>query len=90
MLNDQAIGANYLLRKEKAKRVLIIDLDVHQGNGTAEIFKNEPRVFTFSMHGAKNYPIRKERSDLDIGLEDGCKDEAYLALLMQHLNEVTQ
>ena len=90
MLNDQAIGANHLLRKKKAKRVLIIDLDVHQGNGTAEIFKNEPRVFTFSMHGAKNYPIRKERSDLDIGLEDGCKDETYLALLIQHLNEVTQ
>jgi acetoin utilization deacetylase AcuC-like enzyme len=90
MLNDQAIGANYLLRKEKAKRVLIVDLDVHQGNGTAEIFKNDPRVFTFSMHGAKNYPIRKEQSDLDIGLEDGCKDEAYLTLLMQHLNKVTQ
>ena len=90
MLNDQAIGANYLLRKKKAQRVLILDLDVHQGNGTAEIFKNEPRVFTFSMHGAKNYPIRKEQSDLDIDLEDGCKDETYLALLMQHLNEVTQ
>ena len=90
MLNDQAIGANYLLRKEKVKQVLIIDLDVHQGNGTAEIFKNDPRVFTFSMHGAKNYPIRKEQSDLDIGLEDGCNDETYLALLSQHLNEVTQ
>tara|TARA_B110000027_G_scaffold109257_1_gene116658 strand:+ start:9492 stop:10394 length:903 start_codon:yes stop_codon:yes gene_type:complete len=90
MLNDQAMGANYLLRKKKVERVLIIDRDVHQGNGTAEIFKNEPRVFTFSMHGAKNYPIRKEHSDLDIGLEDGCKDETYLALLRQHLNEVTQ
>ena len=88
MLNDQAIGANYVLRNEKANRVLIIDLDVHQGNGTAEIFKNDSRVFTFSMHGAKNYPIRKERSDLDIGLEDGCKDEDYLALLIKHLNVV--
>ncbi len=88
MLNDQAIGANYVLRNEKANRVLIIDLDVHQGNGTAEIFKNDSRVFTFSMHGAKNYPIRKEQSDLDIGLEDGCKDEDYLALLIKHLNVV--
>jgi len=88
MLNDQAIGANYVLRNEKANRVLIIDLDVHQGNGTAEIFKNDSRVFTFSMHGAKNYPIRKEKSDLDIGLEDGCKDEDYLALLIKHLNVV--
>ena len=88
MLNDQAIGANYVLRNEKANRVLIIDLDVHQGNGTAEIFKNDSRVFTFSMHGAKNYPIKKEQSDLDIGLEDGCKDEDYLALLIKHLNVV--
>ena len=88
MLNDQAIGANYVLRNEKANRVLIIDLDVHQGNGTAEIFKNDSRVFTFSMHGAKNYPIKKEQSDLDIGLEDGCKDENYLALLIKHLNDV--
>ena len=79
MLNDQAIGANYVLRNKKAKRVLIIDRDVHQGNGTAEIFKNDSRVFTFSMHGAKNYPIRKEKSDLDIGLEDGCKDDDYFS-----------
>lgn len=90
MLNDQAIGANYLLRNEKASRVLIVDLDVHQGNGTAEIFKKNPRVFTFSMHGAKNYPIRKEQSDLDIGLKDGCKDETYLSLLSHHLNKVIQ
>ena len=88
MLNDQAIGANYLLRKKKADRVLIIDLDVHQGNGTAEIFRNDSRVFTFSMHGARNYPIRKEKSDLDIGLEDGCKDKDYLALLVKSLNIV--
>ena len=90
MLNDQAIGANYLLRKEKVKQVLIIDLDVHQGNGNSEIFKDNKQVFTFSMHSKTNYPIRKERSDLDIGLEDGCNDETYLALLSQHLNEVTQ
>ena len=67
------------------KQILIVDLDVHQGNGTAKIFENDPRVFTFSMHGAKNYPLRKERSDLDIGVDDGILDAAYLALLRSHL-----
>jgi len=81
LLNDQAIAANYLLKNQLAKSILIIDLDVHQGNGTAEIFKNEPQVFTFSMHGANNFPFRKEPSDLDIPLPDGIQDEAYLDLL---------
>lgn len=81
LLNDQAIATNYLLSKGLVSRILIIDLDVHQGNGTAEIFYNEPRVFTFSMHGDKNFPFRKERSDLDIGLEDGIEDEMYLSKL---------
>lgn len=81
LLNDQAIAANYLLNKGLANRILIIDLDVHQGNGTAEIFCNEPRVFTFSMHGEKNFPFRKEQSDLDISLEDGIRDEGFLAKL---------
>ncbi|QXV64409.1 histone deacetylase [Mucilaginibacter sp. 21P] len=85
MLNDQAIAANYLLDKGLCKSILIIDLDVHQGNGTAQIFENEPRVFTFSMHGDKNFPFRKERSDLDIPLEDGIKDDAYLSLLKDTL-----
>lgn len=85
LLNDQAIAANYLLNNNLAKRILIIDLDVHQGNGTAEIFQNEPRVFTFSMHGNKNFPFRKEQSDLDIALNDETKDEEFLAKLEEAL-----
>jgi acetoin utilization deacetylase AcuC-like enzyme len=80
-LNDIAIAANYLLHKQLAKQILIIDLDVHQGNGTAKIFEHEPHVFTFSMHGAHNYPFHKESSDLDIPLKDGTDDETYLSLL---------
>lgn len=81
LLNDQAIAAQYLLDHQLAKKILIVDLDVHQGNGTAEIFKDNPAVFTFSMHGAKNYPFQKEASDLDLPLADGMEDEAYLQLL---------
>jgi len=81
MLNDQAMASNYLLNKGLAQSILIIDLDVHQGNGTAEIFENEPRVFTFSMHAASNFPFRKEKSDLDIPLPDGINGDDYLALL---------
>ncbi|MBD3749514.1 MAG: histone deacetylase [Sphingobacteriales bacterium] len=88
LLNDQAIAANYLLNKNLASSILIIDLDVHQGNGTAQIFENNPKVFTFSMHGEKNFPFRKEHSDLDLGLEDGLTDEAYLAILAQQLPEL--
>jgi acetoin utilization deacetylase AcuC-like enzyme len=62
-------------------RVWVIDLDVHQGNGTASIFQDDPSVFTMSMHGAKNFPFRKEASDLDVELPDGCQDEAYLEAL---------
>ena len=90
LLNDQAIAANYLLNKFLASRILIIDLDVHQGNGTAEIFKNEPRVFTFSIHAEKNFPFRKERSDLDIGLQDGISDNEYLNLLTRNLKIVIE
>lgn len=85
MLNDQAIGARYLLEKGLAKKILIVDLDVHQGNGTAEIFKNDDAVFTFSMHGKANYPFHKEQSDLDIPLENETKDEEYLRILKQTL-----
>jgi acetoin utilization deacetylase AcuC-like enzyme len=85
MLNDQAIAANKLLNNNLATSILIIDLDVHQGNGTAQIFENEPRVFTFSMHGDKNFPFRKERSDLDIPLPDGIADDKYLGLLKSTL-----
>ena len=85
LLNDIAIGAHYLLDNALAKQVLVVDLDVHQGNGTAEIFRNDPRVFTFSMHGASNYPMHKEQSDLDIGLADGTDDSTYLSLLDANL-----
>ena len=81
MLNDQAIAARYLLNHQHAKKILIIDLDVHQGNGTAEIFNNDDRVFTFSMHGQKNYPFKKEQSDWDIPLKDKTGDDVYLNLL---------
>jgi len=85
MLNDQAIGARYLQAKNLAKKILIVDLDVHQGNGTAEIFANDPSVFTFSMHGIANYPFKKETSDLDIGLHKGTKDSVYLKILKETL-----
>jgi acetoin utilization deacetylase AcuC-like enzyme len=87
-LNDQAVAANWLLQQAPQRRILIVDLDVHQGNGTASIFKEEPRVFTFSMHGDRNYPLRKERSDLDIGLPDGISDRPYLEVLDRHLKTV--
>ena len=85
LLNDQAIAANHLIHHHLAQRVLIIDLDVHQGNGTAEIFQNQSGVFTFSMHAGNNFPFRKEQSDLDVPLEDGMGDEAYLFKLKQLL-----
>jgi acetoin utilization deacetylase AcuC-like enzyme len=85
LLNDQAIAANYLLNNRLASSILMIDLDVHQGNGTAQIFENNPSVFTFSMHGANNFPFRKERSDLDLPLPDGTGDEEYLGLLKKTL-----
>ncbi len=83
--NDIAVAANYLLHHNIVHKILVVDLDVHQGNGTAHIFRNEPRVFTFSMHGAKNFPLRKEVSDLDIGLPDGTEDQAYLSILKKTL-----
>jgi acetoin utilization deacetylase AcuC-like enzyme len=93
LLNDVAIAANYLLDNQLAKRILVVDLDVHQGNGTAEIFRKSPRkwsnteggVFTFSVHGANNYPLQKEQSDLDIGLPDGVEDAFYLKTIDDNL-----
>lgn len=85
MLNDQAIGAYYLLQNHLAKSILVVDLDVHQGNGTADIFQNDNRVFTFSMHGKNNYPFQKEISDLDIALDDKTGDEEYLDILKSTL-----
>lgn len=83
LLNDQAIAAQYLLNQNLASKILIIDLDVHQGNGTAEIFKNNPQVFTFSVHGKTNYPFKKETSDLDIALQDGTSDNDYLKIIKE-------
>ncbi len=85
MLNDFGIAANYLLKNKLAKKILIIDLDVHQGNGTAAIFKDVPEVFTFSMHGRHNYPFHKEISSLDIPLEDGTEEHTYMSLLQRTL-----
>lgn len=90
LLNDQAIAAHFLLSDGTARQILIVDLDVHQGNGTAQIFAQQPAVFTFSMHGAANYPLLKEQSDLDIPLPDGTGDEAYLGLLDRHLKRLVQ
>ncbi|MEM6829759.1 MAG: histone deacetylase [Bacteroidota bacterium] len=88
LLNDMAIASQYLLDQRLVKQVLIVDLDVHQGNGTAQIFERESRVFTFSMHGEKNYPMHKERSDLDVALEDGTNDGLYLKQLDYYLKKL--
>ena len=85
LLNDQAIAAKFLLDTKKVKKILILDLDVHQGNGTAFIFNKNPNVFTCSVHGAKNYPFKKEISDLDIPIEDQCKDTIYLNIIKKLL-----
>ena len=90
MLNDMATAANYLLNKKLAGKILIVDLDVHQGNGTAKLFENEPRVFTFSMHGEHNYPFHKEKSSLDVPLKDGTDDNTYLTLLRKILPGLTE
>jgi acetoin utilization deacetylase AcuC-like enzyme len=85
LLNDVAISATWLLQNKRVKKVLVVDLDVHQGNGTAAIFASEERVFTFSMHGKDNYPLHKEQSDLDIPLPTQTGDDAYLQVLEAHL-----
>ena len=90
LLNDMAVASNYLLRKQICKKILIIDLDVHQGNGTAKLMEKEERVFTFSMHGAHNYPFHKEQSDLDIGLKDGTTGQEYLAILTNTLPKLIE
>lgn len=90
VLNDFAITSNLLLNQGLSKQILIIDLDVHQGNGTAHIFANDERMFTFSMHGAKNYPFRKQQSDFDIELADNTGDDEYLTLLNQTLPSLIQ
>lgn len=88
LLNDIGIAAGYLLDQQLASRILVVDLDVHQGNGTASIFDGNEAVFTLSMHGDKNYPLQKEKSDMDIPLPDGTGDDQYLSLLTDHLQQV--
>ena len=90
VFNDVAVAANYLKNKNYAKKVLIVDLDVHQGNGNSEIFKNDPDVFTFSMHCASNYPAKKSKSDIDIELEEQMEDEEYLNILYKNLKELNK
>jgi acetoin utilization deacetylase AcuC-like enzyme len=88
LLNDMAVASNFLLHEGLAGKILIIDLDVHQGNGTAKLFEQVEEVFTFSMHGAHNYPFHKERSKLDVPLPDGIGDKEYLELLTHHLDQI--
>jgi acetoin utilization deacetylase AcuC-like enzyme len=90
VLNDIAIAARHLLKQKLVHKILVVDLDVHQGNGTAEIFQNNPKVFTFSMHGADNYPLKKEQSDLDIPLKAYTDDATYLHLLRQTLPKLIE
>jgi len=88
LLNDMALAAQVLIDEGAIQRALVVDLDVHQGNGTAKIFEGRSEVFTFSMHGASNYPMHKESSDLDVPLDDGTDDRTYLKLLREHLPQV--
>ncbi|MEM6429569.1 MAG: histone deacetylase [Deinococcota bacterium] len=85
VFNDIAIAARHALEHGLAQHILVIDVDVHQGNGTAKLFEDDARVTTFSMHGARNYPFHKEASDVDVGLTDGTEDSEFLELLGQHL-----
>ena len=88
IFNDVAVAAKVLLQEERLQRLMVVDLDVHQGDATALIFAQEPRVFTFSVHGASNFPARKQQSDLDLPLPDGTGDEAYLAAIGDRLPEL--
>ena len=90
VFNDSAIAARALQKEVNTKlKIAIIDLDVHQGNGTASILQNDSSIFTLSIHGENNFPFKKEQSDLDLGLVDGCNDHAYLSSLEQCLNELS-
>lgn len=88
IFNDCAVAARLLLSEARVAQVMVVDLDVHQGDGTAMIFEAEPRVFTFSAHGASNFPLRKRRSDFDLPLADGLEDDAYLAAVGASLPEL--
>jgi acetoin utilization deacetylase AcuC-like enzyme len=88
VFNDVAVAIRVLQQEGRIRRVAIVDLDVHQGNGSAKVFMDDPDVFTFSVHGEHNYPFRKEASTLDVGLEDGCDDATYFKALDTHLDDV--
>ena len=90
VFNDVAVAAQYLLDRGLAGRILIVDLDVHQGNGNSDIFKDNRNVFTFSMHSKSNYPAKKSISDLDVELEDNLEDKQYLKTLKFYLNELNE
>jgi len=90
VFNDVAVAAQYLLDKGLVERILILDLDVHQGNGNSEIFKDNENVFTFSMHSKTNYPLKKSISDLDVELSDNMEDHEYLQILKNHLAKLNQ
>lgn len=90
IFNDFAIASNDLLHQGRANQIMIIDLDVHQGNGTAKIFENESRVFTLSIHGEHNYPLKKEKSDIDIGVPDKIEDADYLRILEERLPDIVK
>ena len=90
VFNDVAVAAHYLLNRGLANKILIVDLDVHQGNGNSEIFRDNRSVFTFSMHSKSNYPAKKSNSDLDVELEDYLEDNTYIKTLKHYLNELNQ
>jgi acetoin utilization deacetylase AcuC-like enzyme len=90
VFNDVAVAANYLLNKGLVKKILIVDLDVHQGNGNSDIFGNNKNVFTFSMHSKSNYPAKKSKSDLDIELEDNTEDHKYIEILKNNLHDLNK
>ena len=90
VFNDVAVAAQYLLDRGLANRILIVDLDVHQGNGSADIFKDNKNVFTFSMHSKSNYPAKKSVSNLDIELEDNTEDKEYIKILKFYLNQLNE
>ncbi len=90
VFNDVAVAANYLIERGLAGRILIVDLDVHQGNGNSDIFRDNKNVFTFSMHSKSNYPVKKSISDLDVELSDNMEDKEYIKILKFYLNQLNQ
>ena len=90
VFNDVAVAAHYLINRGLANKILIVDLDVHQGNGNSDIFKENRNVFTFSMHSKTNYPVKKSTSDLDVELEDNLEDQNYMKILKHNLTELNK